>query len=145
MWHLNIILVSVKFQNKLDQLEGYNNFQETVNKIKNDLLKFLIDKKSINKLVVAYGAAAKGNTFLNYAGIKIDLIPAVYDIAESKQGKYLPGSHIPIYEPNALLNEPLDYVVILPWNIADEVVKQNQELKNTGVLFLTAVPELRCS
>ena len=77
------------------ELETYMNFTGRVNKIKDDLLSFLIDQKSSGNKVVAYGAAAKGNTLLNYAGIKPDLIPFVYDAAKSKQGKFLPGSHIP--------------------------------------------------
>ena len=82
---------------------------------------------------------------LNYAGVRPDLLSFVCDAAVAKQGKFMPGSHIPIYEPSILFNGSLDYVVILPWNIFDEVVKQNQELKNAGVKFVTAVPELRCS
>ena len=75
--------------------------------------------------MVAYGAAAKGNTLLNFAGIKPDLIPVVFDAAESKQGKYMPGSHIPIRNPEQLSETHADYVLILPWNIADEIRQKN--------------------
>jgi SAM-dependent methyltransferase len=127
------------FQN----LSIYEAFQERADVIKNDFLQFLIDQKKLSKKVAAYGAAAKGNTLLNYAGVKTDLLAFVCDAALAKQGKFLPGSHIPIYPPNKLFDEPLDCVVILPWNIADEVVKQNQKLKDTGVNFVAAIPELR--
>lgn len=126
----------------LNTIEPYLKFQNRVLKIKNELLSFLIDKKMSNKVVVAYGAAAKGNTLLNYSGVKPDLIPFVYDLAPSKQGKYLPGSHIPILSPESILDTMPDYVLILPWNITEEIRNQ------LGILlpktkFVTAVPELR--
>jgi len=127
----------------LQDLSVYGAFQTKADNIKNDFLEFLITKKELRKKVVAYGAAAKGNTLLNYAGVKPDLLLFVYDAAIAKQNKFMPGSHIPILEPSALFEESIDYVVILPWNIADEVVEQNQKLKKAGVIFVTAVPELR--
>lgn len=139
---VEIILKNEK-ERGLQDLKVYDTFQAKADSIKNDFLEFLIAQKKLGKKVAAYGAAAKGNTLLNYAGVKSDLLPFVCDAAAAKQGKFMPGSHIPIYEPNALFDEPLDYVVILPWNIADEVVKQNQKLKDVGVYFLTAVPELK--
>jgi SAM-dependent methyltransferase len=129
----------------LQNLSVYEEFQKKADAIKNDFLEFLITQKKLGKKVAAYGAAAKGNTLLNYAGVKPDLLSFVCDAAIAKQGKFMPGSHIPIYEPNILFDGPLDYVVILPWNISDEVVEQNLKLKNAGVMFVTAVPELRCS
>jgi SAM-dependent methyltransferase len=141
---VEIILKNEK-ERGLQNLSVYESFQEKADAIKNDFLEFLITQKKLGKKIAAYGAAAKGNTLLNYAGVKPDLLSFVCDAAIAKQGKFMPGSHIPIYEPNNLFNGSLDYVVILPWNISDEVVKQNQELKDAGVLFVTAVPELRCS
>lgn len=129
----------------LQDLKVYASFQAKADSIKNDFLEFLIAQKKLGKKVSAYGAAAKGNTLLNYAGVKPDLLPFVCDAAAAKQAKFMPGSHILIREPNALFDEPLDYVVILPWNIADEVVKQNQKLKDAGVHFVTAVPFLEIS
>lgn len=126
----------------LQILQTYQDFQLRADKIKDDLLSFLIDKKRNGKKVAAYGAAAKGNTLLNYAGVKPDLVPFVCDAAESKQGKFMPGSHIPILEPSALANYQPDYVLILPWNIAAEVQQQNAALRENGVRFVTAVPEL---
>ena len=124
------------------ELETYMNFTGRVNKIKDDLLSFLIDQKSSGNKVVAYGAAAKGNTLLNYAGIKPDLIPFVYDAAKSKQGKFLPGSHIPILSPEFLSKTNPDFLLILPWNIADEVRLQNNFLIESGVKFVIAIPNL---
>ncbi len=120
----------------------YQGFQAQADKVKNDLLSFLIDQKRAGKKVAAYGAAAKGNTLLNYAGVKPDLLPFVCDAAKAKQNKYMPGSHIPILPPAALAENPPDYVLILPWNIADEVKEQNSALATQGVKFVTAVPHL---
>ena len=126
----------------LQQLQTYLNFQPCADKIKNDLLTFLIDQKRNGKKVVAYGAAAKGNTLLNYAGAKPDLLPFVCDAAQAKQNKFMPGSHIPILSPLELEKNTPDYVLILPWNIKSEVILQNSNLKDKGVHFVTAVPEL---
>jgi hypothetical protein len=126
----------------LKTLETYQKFQARADKVKNDLLAFLIEQKKAGKKVAAYGAAAKGNTLLNYAGVKTDLLPFVCDAATAKQGKYMPGSHIPILPPFALAKSTPDYVLILPWNIAAEVKQQNVELLARGVKFVTAVPEL---
>jgi 2-polyprenyl-3-methyl-5-hydroxy-6-metoxy-1,4-benzoquinol methylase/uncharacterized protein YihD (DUF1040 family) len=127
----------------LQTLAGYSGFQEKINHIKDDLVSFLIEKKSLGKNVVAYGAAAKGNTLLNYAGIRPDLLPRVFDAAPSKQGKFMPGSHIPILPPKELISAQVDYVLVLPWNIADEVKKQHQHLVDQGVVFMAAIPCLR--
>ena len=127
----------------LQNLETYMNFMDRVNKIKNDFLSFLIKQKNSGNKIVAYGAAAKGNTLLNYAGIKSDLIPFVYDAAKSKQGKFMPGSHIPILPPEELAKKKLDYVLILPWNIANEIKSQNNSLTKKGVKFVTVIPKLR--
>ena len=120
----------------------YVEFQPRADRIKNDLLEFLIQKKKAGKTIAAYGAAAKGNTLLNYAGVKPDLLPFVCDAAAAKQNKYMPGSHIPILNPAAIVNAKPDYVLILPWNIADEVKKQNALAQEWGCKFVTAVPEL---
>ena len=127
------------------KLETYMDFTDRVNKIKDNLLTFLLEQKRSGKRVVAYGAAAKGNTLLNYAGIKSDLIPFVYDAAKSKQGKYMPGSHIPILSPELLVKSNPDFLLILPWNIADEVKLQNNFLIESGAKFVTAIPNLKVS
>jgi len=105
-------------------------------------LAFLIEQKRAGKSVAAYGAAAKGNTLLNYAGVKADLLPFVCDAAIAKQGRFMPGSHIPILPPQALLVQRPEYLVILPWNIAAEVQRQNAHLGESGTRFVTAVPKL---
>ncbi len=126
----------------LQQLDTYLSFQNRADKVKNDLLAFLIDQKRKGKRVAAYGAAAKGNTLLNYGGVKPDLLAFVCDAAAAKQGKFLPGSHIPILSPEAIAERKPDFVVILPWNIADEVMQQNAGVRDWGGKFVTAVPEL---
>jgi SAM-dependent methyltransferase len=124
------------------RLETYTQFQQRADRVKDDLVAFLIEQKRAGRRVAAYGAAAKGNTLLNYAGVRPDLLPYVCDAAKSKQGKFLPGSHIPIHSPQALRQNPPDYVVILPRNIAREVQSQLSDLIHAGVRFVTAVPEL---
>lgn len=127
----------------LQSLDTYSKLQAQAIRIKNDLLAFLIEQKRNGKTVAAYGAAAKGNTLLNYAGIKPDLIPYVCDAANAKQGKFMPGSHIPILPPQALDERRPDYVLILPWNIAAEIRSQYRALAKSGTRFVTAIPELR--
>ncbi|OBH67939.1 SAM-dependent methyltransferase [Mycobacterium mantenii] len=122
--------------------ETYSTFQQRADRVKDDLLMFLIVQKQAGRRVAAYGAAAKGNTLLNYAGVKPDLLPYVCDAAVSKQGKFMPGSHIPIYSPETLRENRPDDVVILPWNIAQEVRTQLADLAHSGTRFVTAVPEL---
>jgi len=126
----------------MQSLEVYQTFQAKADKVKDDMLLFLIEQKRIGKKVAAYGAAAKGNTLLNYAGVKPDLLSFVCDAAIAKQGKFMPGSHIPILSPEAIQQSRPDYVVIFPWNIADEVMKQNDFIREWGGKFVTAVPEL---
>ena len=135
-------LLAEEAQHGLQTLATYQNFQAHADKVKNDLLSFLVEQNHAGKKVAAYGAAAKGNTLLNYAGIKPDLLPFVCDAAQAKQGKYMPGSHIPILAPSALEKIAPDYVLILPWNIAVEVQLQNAALLAQGTKFVTAVPEL---
>lgn len=126
----------------LTRPETYSAFQQRADRVKDDLLAFLIEQKRAGRRVAAYGAAAKGNTLLNYAGVRPDLLPYVCDAAASKQGKFMPGSHIPIYSPEALRENRPDDVVILPWNIAREVRTQLADLVDSGTRFVTAVPEL---
>lgn len=126
----------------LKSLSMYQNFQQKADKVKNDFLLFLLEQKRAGKSIAAYGAAAKGNTLLNYAGIKQDLIDFVCDAAPSKQNKFLPGSHIPILAPEEMAKHKPDVVVILPWNIAGEVIRQQQQVFSWGGVFITAVPEL---
>jgi hypothetical protein len=146
----NLITTSaVKEILSLEQSEGfldvemYRRFQCRANKVKNEFLSFLIEQQKLGKTVGAYGAAAKGNTMLNYAGVKPDLLPFVCDAAPAKQGKFMPGSHIPIMHPDYLSEVKPDYVFILPWNLATEVSQQLIEIRDWGCKFVTAVPELK--
>jgi SAM-dependent methyltransferase len=120
----------------------YRDFQEKADRVKDDFLLFLLEQKRVGKKVAAYGAAAKGSTLLNYAGVKPDLLPFVCDAAVAKQGKYMPGSRIPIVAPAVLAEQRPDYLLILPWNIAPEVKQQNARLAELGTKFVTAVPIL---
>ena len=127
----------------LQSAATYIGFQKKADAVKDGLLRFLLDAKAKGKTVAGYGAAAKGNTLMNYAGIRPDLMPFVCDAAKAKIGQYLPASHIPILPPSALEDNRPDYLVILPWNIADEVMSQNAELAKLGTKFVVAVPELK--
>ncbi len=121
----------------------YQTFQDKVDIIKNDLLEFLIKASKENKTVVGFGAAAKGNTLLNYCGIKSDLIKLIIDSAESKQDKFMPGSHIPIYSPETLKDFIPDYILILPWNLKEEIMELNRHLKYKGTKFVVALPKIK--
>lgn len=123
--------------------ECYRSFQKQAEKIKNDFLQFLLDAKEEGKAVVGYGAAAKGNTLLNYAGVRGDLVSFVVDRNPAKQGKYLPGSRIPIVDESGLRATKPEYVVIFPWNIRDEVMSQLSYIKEWGGRFVTAVPAIQ--
>jgi len=126
----------------LQLVETYTLFQAKADQVKDGLVQFLLNVKSDGKTVGGYGAAAKGNTLLNYAGIRPDLLPFVCDAADAKIGRYLPASHIPVLHPSALRDRRPDYLVILPWNIAPEVMKQNEDLAALGTKFVVAVPEI---
>ncbi|HEY0329470.1 MAG TPA: class I SAM-dependent methyltransferase [Rhodopseudomonas sp.] len=127
----------------LQDLAVYRNFQQRADKVKNDFLAFLIEQKRAGKTLAAYGAAAKGNTLMNYAGLKRDLIAFVCDAAQSKQNRFMPGSHIPICHPAELARHKPDWIVILPWNIAAEVAQQQKDAKSWGGRFVVAVPEIK--
>ncbi|MDH4316975.1 MAG: class I SAM-dependent methyltransferase, partial [Desulfobulbaceae bacterium] len=126
----------------MDTAAYYTGFQACTEKIKNDLLFFLIEAKRKGKKVAAYGAAAKGNTLFNFAGVRPDLVKFVVDKNPAKQEKYLPGSRIPIVNEDLLRDEKPDYVLILPWNIRDEVVEQLKYIRTWGGQFITFIPEM---
>lgn len=121
----------------------YASLAPAAERIKHELLRFLLQAKAEGKKVVGYGAAAKGNTLLNYAGVRGDLLAWVADANPHKQGKFLPGSRIPIVEPARIAAEKPDYVLVLPWNLLGEVMDQQAEVKSWGGQFVVAVPELR--
>ena len=123
-------------------VDFYLGFQSKANRVKNDLLSFLLDAQRKNHKVIAYGAAAKGNTLLNYAGVRSDLVTYVVDRNPAKQGKYLPGSRIPIVSEDRLCTDRPDIVLILPWNLKEEIVSQLAYIREWNGTFVTAVPKL---
>lgn len=136
-------VLSDEIRNGLESSEPYRTLQSRSERIKDDLLAFLIDAKRAGKKVAAYGAAAKGNTLLNYAGVRPDLLQFVCDAAPAKQGKFMPGSHIPILAPQTLRERKPDIILVLPWNIAAEVVAQNSFARDWGARFFAAIPSMR--
>jgi len=128
---------------KLGEIATYRRFNERVRENKNALLRFLLAASERRERVVAYGAPAKGNTLLNFAGVRADLIEYTVDRSRYKQGRYLPGSRIPIASPERLLaDEAPDYLLVLPWNLLDEIRQQMHEVSRRGTRFVVAIPEL---
>lgn len=135
------LLVKEKDFGLLD-LSYYADFQPKADKIKYALLAFLVEQKRNGKKVAAYGAAAKGNTLLNYCGVKKDLVAFVVDISPHKQGLYLPASHIPIMDESFIRHEKPDYILILPWNIKEEIVERLKYIREWNGKFVVAIPKL---
>lgn len=125
------------------EMRYYTNFQQKAFGIKQQLLQFLLDQKKAGKKVAAYGAAAKGNTLLNYCGIKNDFIDFVVDANPHKQNKFLPASHIPVVNEAHLKETKPDYVLILPWNLREEITRQLAYIKDWDGKFVTAIPSLQ--
>ncbi len=123
--------------------EYYDGFRNKADRVKYDLINFLIKQKKDGKKVAAYGAAAKGNTLLNYCGVKKDLIEFVVDASPHKQGMFLPGSHIPVVKEDEIIRSTPDYVLILPWNIKNEITEQLNYIREWGGKFVVAVPEIK--
>lgn len=135
-------ILDKEITNGIDRFDFYQAFVTRVSNNKLDILEFLIQQKKDGKKIAAYGAAAKGNTFLNYCGIKNDLIDFVVDASPIKQNKLLPGSHIPVVSEETLRKEKPDYVLIFPWNIKEEISTQIRYIKDWGGKFLVAIPNL---
>jgi 2-polyprenyl-3-methyl-5-hydroxy-6-metoxy-1,4-benzoquinol methylase len=135
-------LLSEERRAGLDKLPTYADFAEKVRVTKRKLLQFLIQAKGAGKTVVGYGAPAKGNTLLNYCGVRSDFIDYTVDRSPHKQGMFLPGTHIPIYAPERIVQTRPDYVLILPWNIKDEVMRQISEIRTWGGKFVVPIPEV---
>lgn len=136
-------LLAKEERNGMSGLEYYANFQDKAFNIKLELLDFLVEKKKNNKRIAAYGAAAKGNTLLNYCGVKNDLVEYVVDANPHKQDKFLPASHIPIVNEDYLKASHPDYVIILPWNLKDEITDQLSYIKNWNGQFVIPIPKLQ--
>lgn len=126
----------------MNKIDYYTDFQPKVEKIRNELLKFLIEKRESGKTVVAYGAAAKGNTLLNFCGVKKDLVRFVVDANPHKQGKFMPASHIPIVAEQHIRDTRPDFVLILPWNLRQEISEQLKYIREWGGKFVVPVPAL---
>jgi SAM-dependent methyltransferase len=127
----------------LGRLATYGAFSAAVRRIKRDLLRFLLQAEEEGRQVVGYGAPAKGNTLLNYCGVRADLLAYTVDRSPHKQGRFLPGTRIPIHPPERLAETRPDYVLILPWNLEGEIVRQMAHVRDWGGRFVVAVPELR--
>jgi SAM-dependent methyltransferase len=136
-------LLQLEAQAGMLTADYYAGFQAKTDQVKNDFLAFLLEAKRQGKTVAAYGAAAKGNTLMNYAGVRPDLISFVVDRNPAKQDKYMPGSRIPILNEQKLQVAKPDYIVILPWNLKAEVMQQLEYISAWGGRFVTAVPVLR--
>jgi 2-polyprenyl-3-methyl-5-hydroxy-6-metoxy-1,4-benzoquinol methylase len=127
----------------LTSLPYYENFQQKALTVKLNLTEFLINQKRAGKKVAAYGAAAKGNTLMNYCGIKSDLVDFVVDANPHKQNKFLPASHIPVVNEDYLKAQKPDYIIILPWNLKDEITQQLAYINDWGGKFVVPIPSLQ--
>ncbi|MDM8557721.1 class I SAM-dependent methyltransferase [Candidatus Parabeggiatoa sp. HSG14] len=136
------ILKQYELQRGLADLPTYLGFSEKVKKTKRQLLDFLITAKRTEQSIVGYGAPAKGNTLLNYCGIRRDFIDYTVDRSPHKQGLFLPGTHIPIYSPNNIKKTKPNYLLILPWNIKDEIIKQMAFIRTWGGKFVIPIPQI---
>lgn len=136
-------LLGKEMQKGMSGAAYYDNFQQKALKVKLDITAFLVEQKRAGKKVAAYGAAAKGNTLLNYCGIKADLIDFVVDANPHKQNKFLPASHIPVKNEEYLKNARPDFVIIFPWNLKTEIMKQLEYVKEWGGRFVIPIPELQ--
>ena len=124
-----------------NRLQTYQNFAEQVIRTKRKILSLLIDLKDQGKRIVGYGAPGKGNTLLNYCGIRTDLLDFTVDRSPHKQGRYTPGTHIPILSPDRIRATRPDYVFILPWNLKDEIITQMSFVRDWGGRFIVPIPE----
>ena len=125
-----------------ERWQGHAAFAGEVLKIKSDLLGFLLEAASQGRSVAGYGAPGKGNTLLNHCGIRSDLLKYTVDRNPFKQGKFLPGTHIPIYPPERLAETRPDYVLVLPWNLKDEITEQLEYIRSWGGRLVFPIPEL---
>ena len=137
------VLLSKEIERGMTNLRWYSGFNQKALKVKLDLISFLVKQKNGTKKVAAYGAAAKGNTLLNYCGVKNDLVDYVVDANPSKQNKFLPASHIPVKNETFLKHDKPDFILILPWNLKDEIMEQLSYAKDWGAKFVIPIPELQ--
>jgi SAM-dependent methyltransferase len=135
-------LESSEHDAQLDTLDGYVGYPEQVQSIKRNLLRFLIEARDLGYTTVAYGAPAKGNTLLNYCGIGDDLVSYTVDRSPHKQGRFLPGTRLPIYPPSHICETRPDYVLILPWNLKEEIMREMSFVRQWGARFIVPIPQL---
>ena len=136
-------LVARERRLKFEDLETYRAFSSRVQETKRQLLEFLISVKRAGKKVVGYGAPAKGNTLLNYCGVRTDLLDYTVDRSPHKQGMFLPGTHIPVFHPDRIAETRPDYVLVLPWNLKDEIVEQMAHIRSWDGQFVVPIPKVR--
>lgn len=135
-------LYEMEIAKGVNRVEYYNGFQHKALKIKLELLNFIVSQKNDGRHIVGYGAAAKGNTLLNYCGIKSDMIDFVVDANPNKQNKYLPASHIPIFSEEKIKGSKPDFVLILPWNLKNEIINQLSYIRDWGGKFVVPIPAI---
>lgn len=126
----------------LDRIETYTDFSKKIVRIKSDLLEFMLTQQRQGKKIVGYGAPAKGNTLLNYCGIGPEYLPFTVDLSPHKQGTLLPGTRIPVYAPERIIAEKPDFVLILPWNLREEIMRQMEQVRSWGGRFVVPIPQL---
>ena len=135
--------IFIEKQKRFDSIDTYYHFADKVSLVKKELLQLLNDLKSQGKTIVGYGAAAKGNTLLNYCGISTDLIDYIVDKSPHKQNLYTPGTHIPVLNTDKLLEELPDYTLLLAWNFADEILEQQKLYREKGGKFIIPIPDIK--
>jgi hypothetical protein len=136
-------LIETENENGLSDMATYQIFNESVKDVKREVLEFMIETKNKELSLVGYGAPAKGNTLLNYCGIRNDFLDYTVDRSPHKQGCFLPGSRIPILHPETIEKTKPDYVIILPWNIKDEIMAQMSNIRKWGGQFVVLIPSVR--
>jgi len=129
----------------LNTIDTYSKFKRRVEETKRNLLHFLIAAKFQGRSIVGYGAPAKGNTLLNYCGIRTDFLDYTVDLSPHKQGLYLPGTHIPIFHPDKIKETKPDYLLVLPWNLKDEIMDQMKVVREWDCKFVVPIPEIKIS
>lgn len=135
-------LLKKENQEGFNSINAYQGFQEQAENIKNNFLSFLIETKKRGKTVIGYGAAAKGNTLLNFSGVRPDLLPYVIDKSNSKKNKFLPGSRVPIFGETQIKKDKPDFIIIFPWNIQDEIIEQLNYIRDWGGKFVVFIPSM---